>query len=113
MATCKPINFGFSTADGELPVIHYKAGTLHFHFIDWQEKPVEFVAAGVLYFAWSDELFENGIRDDTTYEVLDSPLVVRYCEFKTVSDDETLRHFKLCFNAKGVFDVVCEGIRVI
>jgi len=111
MARYEPINLGFVTADGESPIIHYDGGELRFRFTDWHESPVEFIASGVLHFAWTDELFEPDIREDSTYEVLDSPLVAKYRQFNIVSADATLRHFKLCFNAQGVFDVVCEQIR--
>ena len=111
MPRYEPINLRFSTADGETPVIHYDGGELHFRFTDWRKSPVEFIASGVLHFAWSDEFFEPGIRDDTTYEVLESPLVAKYREFNIVSADATLRHFELCFNAQGVFGAVCEQIR--
>lgn len=64
MPRYEPINLGFSTADGESPVIHYDGGELGFRFTDWRESVVEFVASGVLHFAWSDELFDPAIRDD-------------------------------------------------
>lgn len=111
MPQYEPINLGFSTADGESPVIHYDGGELRFRFTDWRESVVEFVASGVLHFTWSDELFAPAIRNDSTYEVLDSPLVALYRKFNIVLPNATLRHFKLCFNAQGVFDIVCEQIR--
>ncbi len=110
MPRYEPVSLGFSTADGEHPVIHYAGGELRFRFTDWQGSPVEFVASGVLHFAWSDELFEPGLRDDSTYEVFDSPLAGRLRECNAVPASTVLRHFKLCFNAQGVFDVVCEHI---
>jgi len=111
MPRYEPVSLGFSTADGEHPVIHYEGGELHFRFTNWQESPVEFVASGVLHFAWSDELFEQGLREDTTYEVFDSPLVERLRDCNAVPSNTPLRYFKLCFNAQGVFDVVCKEIR--
>jgi hypothetical protein len=104
MPRYEPIDLGFSTADGESPVIHYDSGELRFHFTDWRESPVAFVASGVRHFAWTDELFEPDIREDSTYEVIDSPLIARYRQCNIVAPVAPLRHFKLCFNAQGVFE---------
>jgi hypothetical protein len=109
----EPVDLGFSTADGESPVFHFDGADLHVRFTDWREQPVGFVAVNALHFAWSEELFEPGIRDDTTYEVFDSPLVASFREISLVRPEAPLRHFKFCFNARGVLDVACERISVL
>jgi hypothetical protein len=106
------IDLGFSTADAEKPELTYVGGEIQFSFIDWREQTVRFVASDVCAFAWNDKLDVGDIRDDVTYEVFDSDLIQKYCEAHVISPEEGFRNFKLCFNAMGVLDVLCKGIRL-
>ena len=59
-----------------------------------------------------DAAVSSGLRDDVSYEVLESDLIQKYCAWNMISSEEGYRHFKLCFNAVGVFDVLCKTITV-
>ena len=104
------IDLGFSTADGERPELQFVDGDIRFSFVDWQERQVRFTALDVRAFSWLEELDVPGIRDDLAYEVIDSDLIQQYCSWSLMSLADGYRHFKLCFNASGIFDVVCKNI---
>lgn len=110
MPNYQVIDLGFSTADAERPELRFADGDIHFSFIDWREQPVRFTATDVRAFSWLEELDEPNLRDDTTYEVLDSDLVQKNCALNIISPADGYRHFKLCFNAAGIFDVLCKNI---
>jgi hypothetical protein len=110
--TYQTIDLGFSTADGERPEFHFVGGDIQFSFVDWREQPVRFTASDVRAFSWLEELDVPGIRDDVTYEVLESDLIQKYCAWNLMKPEDGYRHFKLCFNAAGVFDVLCKTITV-
>ena len=112
MPKYQPIDLGFSTADGERPELQFLDGDIQFSFVHWQEKSVRFTASDVRAFSWLEELDVPGIRDDFTYEVLESDLIQRYCAWNVIRAEDGYRHFKLCFNAAGVFDVLCKTITV-
>jgi hypothetical protein len=111
--TYQTIDVGFSTADGERPEFHFAGGDIRFSFVDWREQPVRFEASDVRAFVWLEELDVPGIRDDVTYEVLDSELIGKCLALNVIRPEDGYRHFKLCFNAAGVFDVVCKSITVV
>jgi len=113
MPKYKIIDLGFSTADGAQPEIQFVRGDIHFSFLEWEEQPVRFIASDVRAFSWLEELDIPSLRDDVTYEVDDSDLIQKYYDWNAMSPKDGYRHFKLCFNAAGVFDVVCKTITVI
>lgn len=110
-ASYVPLSEGFSTADAERPSMTYDHGTLVFRFIDWQERPVTIHFVDTIAFRWQDEAeLPAEIRDDASYEVIDSPWVA---ELATLGASErTSRHYKLCLNAVGVLDVVSGPLSV-
>jgi hypothetical protein len=99
-------NLGVSTADAEDVCLRFDSSELILSFTDWQAKHQELCFADVLAFRF-EELDEASIRDDTTYEVLDSPWLARQAELQAVSLTG-LAHYKLCFNACGALDVLCR-----
>jgi hypothetical protein len=109
----KIVDLGFPTADGERPEIQFVGGNIRFSFIDWNETLVEFVASDVRAFSWIEELDIPELRDDVAYEVEESELIQKYYSWNTASPKDGYRHFKLCFNAAGVFDVMCKSITVV
>lgn len=106
----QPIDLGFVTADGDCPEIHFEGGNIRFSFVDWREQTIKLIASDVRAFSWLEGLDVQGIRDDIVYEVIESELIQRYCAWNVIKSQDGYRHFKLCFNAAGVFDVVCTGI---
>lgn len=112
MPTYQTIDLGFVTADGERTEFHFVGGDIQFSFVDMREQTVRFTASDVRAFSWLEGLDVPGIRDDVTYEVLDSELIRKYCAWNVLRPEDGYRHFKLCFNAVGVFDVLCKSITV-
>jgi hypothetical protein len=113
MQKYEPIDLGFYTADGDRPELQFVDGDILFSFVsclDRADHTVTFTATDVRAFSWLEELDVRGIRDDQTYEVLESDLIRTYMAWNHISPGDGYRHFKLCFNAAGVFDVVCKAI---
>ena len=110
MPTYQIIDLGFSTSDADNPDLRFTGGDFSFSFTDWREQPVRFIAAEVCTFSWVDEGAISDIRDDVTYEVFDSELMQKCYSSSIISPRDGYRHFKLCFNAIGVLDVVCKKI---
>src|SRR5687768_10754468 len=110
MPQYQTIDLGFSTADGESSDLRFVGGDIQFSFVDWREQRVQFTAADVRGFSWLEELDVPRIRNDVVYEVLDSDLIRKYCAWNVMRPEDGYRHFKLCFNAAGVFDVLCKTI---
>ena len=106
------VNLGFSTADGERPELQFIGGDIQFSFIDMGGHPVRFGASDVRAFSWVEELDIQGLRDDIAYEVEGSEIIEKYRRWNLLSPEDDYHHFKLCFNAAGVFDVVCKTITV-
>jgi hypothetical protein len=104
-----PLRVGFSTADAEQPSIEFKGGDLIVQFKDWCERPVSIRFPETIAFTWQDEArLPADIRDDSAYEVINSPWVAELLELGATLVDR--HHYKLCFNAAGVLDVVSGGL---
>lgn len=101
-------DFGFSTADGEKVTLQFDGGDLTLAFTDWQEHLVRVVFRDVLAFRWGQEAKSNVPRDDTTYEVTESPELSRELLLDGIRGENTYAHYKLRFNACGVLDVLCR-----
>jgi hypothetical protein len=107
---CVEVNLGISTADAADVDVHFDGSDLVLSFVDWQEVPRQLIFRDVLAFRWQD-LDETGIRDDTTYEVLESEWLAQQADLQGVKAAvENYAHYKLCFNAVGILDVV--GLRL-
>ncbi len=104
--TCVATNIGIHTADAEAVAVRFTGAELHLTFTDWQEQPRAFTFDDVLAFRWQ-EFAEQGIRDDMTYEVTESPWLAEQATLQAVPADE-YAHYKLCFNACGVLDILCR-----
>jgi hypothetical protein len=101
-----------STADSEYPELTLRRGDLTVRFVDWREQQVCVRFADVIALRWQDEMrLPTGVRDDTAYEVLRSPLVAELAADGAVTEGVTYRHFMLCFNAIGaVLQVVAAEL---
>jgi len=107
--TYRQLAVSFSTADAERPVIEYRDGRLTLQFVDWREQPVTVHFPNVVAFHWQDEAnLPPGVRDDMTYELLDSPWVAELEELGAIFGEH--HHYKICFNACGVLDVVSGAL---
>jgi hypothetical protein len=107
---CVEVYLGVSTADADNIDLHFDGADLVLSFVDWQEVPRQLIFRNVLAFRWQD-FDETGIRDDTTYEVLESEWLAQQADLQGVKAAvENYAHYKLCFNAVGMLDVV--GLRL-
>jgi len=101
----------FSTADADYPNISFNnSGALFLEFKDWREEFVRLKFTEVLGFKWDECDLNQGERDDVTYEILNSLWVRRLTEHNLATEDH--RHYKLCFNAAGNFDIVFKELEV-
>ena len=106
------VDLGFSPADGEGVAFQFSGGNIECTFTDWREQRVRFTVSDVIVFSWQEDNEAPDIRDDSTYEVRNSEIVSRYRSKGLIGQDEQYRHFKICFNAVGVLDVVCSRLTV-
>jgi hypothetical protein len=106
---CVEKNLGVSTADGEDVHLQYDGDDVILAFTDWNERSCELVFRDVLAFRWQ-ECDEEGIRDDTTYEVTESSWLARQAQLQGVNASD-YAHYKLCFNACGSLDVLARRMK--
>jgi hypothetical protein len=99
-------NLGISTADAGEVVIGFEDGCLRVSFVDWREQPQSITFPDTLAFQWRGEAEDSSIpRDDTTFELVESPLLCSQAAAHAVPAPE-YAHYVLCFNAVGVLDIV-------
>ncbi len=101
------VNLGFSTADAESVRIEFDGSDLALSFVDWQERRIRHTFRDVLAHRWGQDLDAEGISDDQVYEVQDSPWLGQEAHLGAV-DQAAYVHYKLCFNACGVLDVLAH-----
>ncbi len=105
---CIEANLGVSTADADQIQLQFVKGDLSLTFLDWQEHQRKLVFQEVIAFKWQElDLSEFDIRDDTTYEVIDSVWLLRHSQLSEATTDQ-YAHYKLCFNAHGSLDVISK-----
>jgi hypothetical protein len=110
----EPLVESFSTADAEAPVLAYEWGFLRVRFRDWQGRKVEVAFIDVAAFSWDqgDAACSGSHRDDASYIVVGSDWLQRHIEVSTITASEGHRHYKLCFNAAGVLQVIATELKV-
>lgn len=99
-----PVSLGLEIADAEAVSMSYANGALVLSFIDWKEQRRDVRFESTLAFRWQ-EFDEVGIRDDACYEVVESIWLQRQAKLQGESPEHHV-HYKLCFNACGVLDVI-------
>jgi hypothetical protein len=110
-----PLPADFSTADASYPQIAFEAHRLHVTFRDWRETTVRLLFHEVASFSWEagDVAIDLQHRDDTSYIVRGSPWLQRHLEVGAVTPTEEHQHYKLCFNAAGVLQVLATRLEVL
>jgi hypothetical protein len=105
----------FSTADAEAPVLAYERGALRVRFLDWRDQWVELVFREAVAFSWDDgdAAWCDAHRDDDCYIVAGSNWLRRHVDVGTIESASEHRHYKLCFNAVGVLQVIATGLDVV
>ena len=103
----------FSVADAEYPKFALRDGRLVLEFVDWQERSVRVRFPNAAGVKWQ-ELDSRGPedRDDSVYEIIDSSWLAEYLANDARTLAEGLRHFRLCFNACGVLDVLATSMEI-
>lgn len=111
----EPLCAPFSTADAEYPQVTSERGCLRVVFRDWQEKVVTLLFHDVAAFSWDegDAALDANHRDDCSYTVHESPWLARHREVGTLMPPEEHRHYKLCFNAAGVLQLLATRLEVL
>lgn len=108
-------NLEFSTADAEnIETFFIDGSMLGLRFLDWREKAWQVEFSEVVAFSWNrDEVVHKDLDDDRVYEVTESDWVKKYREIGGVENVENYKHYKFCFNAWGILDVIFEEMKVI
>lgn len=104
----RSIDLGFATADAEAVQLQFDGANLVLEFVDWREQSVRRVFEGVLAFRWGEDTC-GAPRDDMSFEVESSEWLRREAQLQSVRVDDHA-HYKLCFNAAGVLDVLAARV---
>lgn len=102
------IDLGISTADAEQVELQFRNSELLLSFVDWKKCRCEHSFRDVLAFRWG-EFDEQNIRDDSIYEVVASPWLAQETKLQAVPLERYV-HYKLCFNAVGVLDILTRRL---
>ena len=112
--TFEPLHESFSIADADAPCLIYTQGLLHVRFKDWREQEVELRFFDVIAFSWDEgeAALDKAHRDDASYLVIGSEWLKRHIDVNNVYADERHHHYKLCFNAAGILQVLAQSLKV-
>src|SRR6476620_5669503 len=107
-------NLEFSTADAEnIETFFFDCSTLRLKFFDYCERLVLVEFSEIVAFSWNQEEVEHKeLSDDRVYEVINSDWLRKHKDIGTVNNAEKCKHYKLCFNAYGILDVIFEEMKV-
>ena len=113
--TFEPLDASFSTADAEAPVLAYEGRALRVRFLDCRERSIELVFHSAIALSWDegDPASCAAHRDDACYIVAGSDWLRRHVEVGTLEAASSHRHYKLCFNAAGVLQVIATALEVV
>lgn len=103
-----PAEFPFSVADGEQICLSFAHDDLVLRFVDWHENQVEHRFAEVLAFRWSARTTVETPRDDSVFEVIESPWLLDEVRLEGHATPEDFVHHVLCFNASKVLEVISQ-----
>jgi hypothetical protein len=108
-----PVNFGFATADAEAVSFSLQERRCVLKFIDWREQPVVVQFEDTAAVKWQ-EADSHGPedRDDNSYEIANSEWLADHVAQNIIDNDMRHKHLKLCFNAAGVFEIICRRVEV-
>ena len=107
-----PVDLGFEVADGEDVRLNFQQESLVVTFTDWHEETVSFVCEDTVAFRWQEGeyLLDPAERDDSVYEITHSLWVGQHQDQGCLPEGRSFHHFKMNFNAAGVFEVLCSKI---
>jgi hypothetical protein len=80
-------------------------------FVDWREHPVAVEFTDVIEVRWQ-EADSTGPEDrnDCTFEIEGSEWLAEHLRQQVAVPSDGHRHFRLCFNAAGVLDVLAVSV---
>ncbi|MEZ6186906.1 MAG: hypothetical protein R3F62_18080 [Planctomycetota bacterium] len=102
----EPIDLGFSTVDADGVGLTFDKGDVVVRFTDREDADVCVAFREVIGFSWNDELDAPLHPEDAVLRVDDSPWLATQLELAATEDPATYAHYRLCFNACGVLDVL-------
>ena len=109
------INLGFTIADAEQVSLSLSKGRLNISFLDWQEKKVNVIFQDTLAIKWqkADSLGPE-YRDDTSFIIKNSEWLKLHSDQNIFnkSKKNNFQHLKLCFNACGILEVICDKNKI-
>ena len=89
-----------------------ESDSLKVKFLDYRESLVEIEFLQVIGFKRNPEELENPkLSDDCVYEVINSKWIEEY--YKLNEPVSKHKHYKLCFNACGILDVLFVELKII
>lgn len=108
-----PVNLGFATADAEAVSFSVQERRCVLRFINWREQPVVVRFEDTVAVKWQ-EADSHGPedRDDNSYEIANSEWLTDHVAQNIIGNDVGHKHLKFCFNAAGVFEIICRSLRV-
>lgn len=104
---------GFSVADATYPAFSLRDGDVVLEFADWRARSVRVRFTNAAGVRWQ-ELDSAGPqdRDDAVFEIAESVWLTEYLERGARTPGDELRHYRLCFNASGVLDVLATSMKL-
>jgi len=99
---------GVHTADAEKVEVSYSNDTLVLRYVDWHEEPKFVEFKETLAFRWQELDDVTTPRDDMTYQVKNSQWLAS--QVSGIPARDGFAHYKLCFNACGVLDILCKAV---
>lgn len=82
-------------------------------FTDWRERKMRVRFTNAAGIRWQ-ELDSTGPedRDDAVFEIVESTWLADYLRHGARAAADELRHYRLCFNASGVLDVLAGSMNL-
>lgn len=113
--TSEVVQLGFSVADAKSPELHLVRQKLTVRFKDWQEHRVTLAFSDVIAVRWqeADHYVDDGDQYDSTVVVHDSAWLAEHERQAVTWENSQHQHLKLNFNAAGILEVLCTGVRVV
>jgi hypothetical protein len=101
-------------ADADFPRLVYDENELWVSFRDWRENEVEVRFPNCYAVRWQTAfLLLPGERDDEVFEIANSDWLALHREQEAVAPEESMRHFRLNFNAWGQLEVLAEDMMLL
>ncbi len=110
----KIVDLGFSVADAEDVSMKYDGSTLFLTFTDWQEQIINVTFENTIAFKYQEAEYylSDAERFDCCHLVENSEWLKLHINQSMTWDSEAWDHYKLNFNADGIFEVLCSNISV-